>query len=541
MTTVNHKDKHNTDLAGNSPRLDLTVGLDTGLHSLILKDSKDPTTLESSKDTNKAETSVTKPTPLEASLAQSIPLLSESSLNVPALPPPFLEVSLEDAPVLEAQGPVLQENYKEAAIAKALQLTRDDAIKTAIMLELDITEQDMPYQPGDSFDILCPNPACEVQWLLKRLGLEQKSHHRIRLEIKTDTKKRAATLPPYIPAGCSLLYVLTWCLEIRSAPKKAFLRALVECTDVASEKRRLQELCSKQGSADYNQFIRDANLGLLDMLFVFPSCNPPLSLLVEHLPKLQPRAYSAASCRHSHPGKLHFVYSVVEFPVCAERPVARRGVCTGWLTDLVSPMLLPFGTHPGPGEVTSPGTGQLPKVHVGLRPGTSFRLPSDPTVPVVMVGPGTGVAPFIGFLQQRENERKRNPDGCFGAMWLFFGCRHRDREFLFRDELERFVASGTLTHLKVCFSRDPAQGVEAQPSPRYVQHNLLQYGQEVTSLLLREKGYLYVCGDAKNMAKDVNDTLVDIVMAETEVDKLVAMKTLAALRDEKRYLQDIWS
>ncbi|KAL2085388.1 hypothetical protein ACEWY4_018708 [Coilia grayii] len=537
-TSTLYNTDHNTASKENTE----ASGLDLSLGSLALKDQAPAPTLELPVSTSEVETRApeleAEPAILEASLARSLPPLSESALNVPALPPPFLNVSLEDASAQELIGPVLQGHHQEVSISRAVQLTRDDAVKTAIMIELDISGKDIPYQPGDSFDILCPNNSAEVQELLQRLNLEMQSHHCVQLELRKDTTKKAAQLPPYVPVGCTLLYLLTWCLEIRSVPKKAFLRALVDSTEASLDKRRLQELCSKQGSADYNRFIRDANVCLLDLLRAFPSCNPPLSLLVEHLPRLQPRPYSAASSNQRHPGKVHFVFNIVEFPACPGRLVARRGVCTGWLAQLVSPILQAYGSTQGP--VAMLGTGPLPKIHMGLRPGNSFRLPSDSSLPVVMVGPGTGVAPFIGFLQQREKERETNPDGCFGETWLFFGCRHKDRDFLFREELERFAGSGTLTHLRVCFSRDAAEGTEAPSSPRYVQHGLLLHAKEVTSALLKDGGCLYVCGDAKNMAKDVNDTLIDMITEETRVDKLQAMKTLASLREEKRYLQDIW-
>ncbi|KAK5877492.1 hypothetical protein CesoFtcFv8_024993 [Champsocephalus esox] len=259
------------------------------------------------------------------------------------------------------------------------------------------------------------------------------------------------------------------------------------------------------------------------------------AFLSEHLPKLQPRPYSAASSWLRYPGRLHLVFNVVEFPACIARPAARRGLCTGWLFDLV---------HPVP---VFPEKAAWPQIHVSPRPNSLFRPPSDQSVPFIMIGPGTGVAPFIGFLQQRETERKENPDAMFGETWLFFGCRHRDRDYLFREELEGFVSSGALSHLKVCFSRDDPEeeeeeeeGFTSAAPPRYVQHNLLRNRKHVTDILLTQKGFLYVCGDAKNMAKDVNDALLEAIRAELQVDQLDAMKTVALLREEKRYLQDIW-
>ncbi|XP_037311558.2 methionine synthase reductase [Pungitius pungitius] len=474
-----------------------------------------------------------------AALTCSLPPLSESSLNVPALPPPYLDVSLQEAePVEQVAGPPNTEALGAAPVCRAVQLTRGESVKTALLLELDVSAHPMvTYHPGDSFDVFCPNRAAEVEEALHRLGLSDQRNHRVHISLRKDTKKKGAQVPSYSSQNISLLYLLTWCLEIRSVPKKALLRALVEHTGHSGQRRRLQELCSRQGSADYNLYVRDCGLSVPELLAAFPSCSPPLSLLIEHLPKLQPRPYSAASSCLRHPGKLRFVFNVVEFPECSGRPAGRRGLCTGWLFDLINPALL------FPGKDESSGSPAPPKIHVSLRPNRSFRPPSDLSAPFIMVGPGTGVAPFIGFLQQREQQRKDNPKAVFGETWLFFGCRHRDGDFLFREELEGFVSSGTLSHLKVCFSRDDHEEGEAAASsarPRYVQHNLLLAGRRVADILLRRNGYLYVCGDAKNMAKDVNNALMEMIQTELQVDQLEAMKTLAALREEKRYLQDIW-
>uniref|UniRef100_A0A3P9JLR0 Methionine synthase reductase n=1 Tax=Oryzias latipes TaxID=8090 RepID=A0A3P9JLR0_ORYLA len=473
-------------------------------------------------------------------LTNSVPPLSQSSLNVPALPPPFLDVTLVEVDAPEQNVGPLKETFHEVPISRAVLLSRGDSVKTALLLELDIsTCPALTYQPGDSLDVLCPNRAEEVDYMLCRLGLKDRRDHHVHVALRKDTKKKGAQVPPHIPQNVSLLFLFTWCLEIRSVPKKAFLRALVEYAADGTQKRRLQELCSKQGAADYNLHVRDASLSVVELLTAFSSCSPPLSLLIEHLPKLQPRPYSAASSCLRHPGKLHFVFSVVELPACFGRPAGRRGLCTGWLFDLI---------HPGlvfPGKTESSSSPAPPKViHVSLRPSCSFRPPSEQSVPFIMVGPGTGVAPFIGFLQQREEARKRNPEAVFGETWLFFGCRHRNRDYLFREELEGFVASGTLSHLKVCFSRDGREAEEAVASaanPRYVQHNLLLYRQQVADILLRQSGCFYVCGDAKNMAKDVNETLMEIIKTELHVDQLEAMKKLAELREKKRYLQDIWA
>ncbi|XP_063154780.1 methionine synthase reductase isoform X2 [Candoia aspera] len=274
----------------------------------------------------------------QPSLSCSVPPLSKATLNIPALPPEYLEVQFEESCGQDASLPYVSESsIFHVPITKAIQLTRDDAIKKTLLIELDISETTFNYQPGDAFNIICPNNAMEVEELLDTLGLLGNKDHLVCLRVKEGTKRRGAALPQYIPEKNTVKFIFTWCLEIRAVPKKAFLRALVEYTTAISEKRRLQELCSKQGSLDYNSFIRDPRVSLLDLLCVFPTCKPPLSLLIEHLPKLQARPYSVASSTLFHPGKMNFIFNILEFP--SHLGELRRGVCTGWLADMVAPIL----------------------------------------------------------------------------------------------------------------------------------------------------------------------------------------------------------
>ncbi|NXC42976.1 MTRR reductase, partial [Penelope pileata] len=478
----------------------------------------------------------------EPSLVHSVPPISQSALNIPALPPEYIEVQFQDT---HGENPHLSSLISEGTtfkvpISKASQLTREDAIKTALLLELDISDTAFAYQPGDAFCVVCPNNASEVEELLHILGLAERGEHFVCVKVKQDTKKKGATRPQHIPERSTLKFILTWCLEIRAIPKKAFLRALVECTSNAGEKRRLQELCSRQGASDYTRFIRESNVCLLDLLHAFPSCRPSLNLLIEHLPKLQARSYSVSSSNLYQPGKLCFVFNIVEFPACPTRPVSRKGVCTGWMAELVAPLLHPNKNSLDPKGGSSP----TEEISIFARPNNTFHLPSDPSVPFVMVGPGTGIAPFIGFLQHRQKLREEHTDWEFGETWLFFGCRHQDRDYLFKQVhyltfCVCFLENGTLTHLKVCFSRDSSTA-EVAP-PKYVQDVIRLYAKDVARVLLKESGYFYVCGDKKHMADGVNDAIVDILSMEMEVDKLEAMKTMAMLREAKRYLQDIWS
>ncbi|NXM71416.1 MTRR reductase, partial [Serilophus lunatus] len=472
----------------------------------------------------------------EPSLVHSFPPLSHSALNIPALPPEYIEVQFQDThgENVHLSSLISEGTTFEVPVTKAVQLTREDAIKTALLLELDISDTVFDYQPGDAFCVICPNNAREVEELLHVLGLSEKGNDFVCIKVKQGTKKKGASRPQHIPERSTLKFILTWCLEIRAIPKKAFLRALVECTSDAGEKRRLQELCSRQGASDYAHFIRDSNVCFLDLLHAFPSCKPSLNLLIEHLPKLQARSYSASSSNLYQPGKLCFVFNIVEFPACPARPVSRKGVCTGWLAELVAPLL-----HSSKTTLDTKGeSSSTKKISIFSRPNNTFHLPADPSVPFMMVGPGTGISPFIGFLQHRQKLREQHTDWEFGETWLFFGCRHQDRDYLFK-QLRCFLENGTLTHLKVCFSRDSS--TEEVAPPKYVQDVIRLYAKDVARVLLKEKGYFYICGDKKHMADGVSDAVVDILSMEMEADKLEGMKILATLREEKRYLQDVWS
>lgn len=225
----------------------------------------------------------------ESSLTQSAPPLSQASLNIPASPPEYLQVDLQEAlGQEESHAPVTSvDPVFHVPVSKAVQLTTNDAVKTTLLIELDISKTDFSYQPGDAFSVICPNSDSEVERLLQRLQLADRREHRVFLKIKADTKKKGAALPQHVPEGRSLQFLFTWCLEIRAVPKKAFLRALAEHSSDGAERRRLQELCSRQGTADYNRLVRDARACLLDLLLAFPSCQPPLGLLLGEWPLSQ--------------------------------------------------------------------------------------------------------------------------------------------------------------------------------------------------------------------------------------------------------------
>lgn len=227
--------------------------------------------------------------------------------------------------------------------------------------------------------------------------------------------------------------------------------------------------------------------------------------LVADLRKLQPRLYSISSSPKAHPGEVHLTVGVVRYEIDGR---ARKGVCSTFLAD--------HATRAG-GDSTAP-------VFVHRSP--NFRLPGDGGKPVIMVGPGTGIAPFRSFLQERR------ATGAAGKNWLFFGDQKRATDFLYEDELISMAKDGHLTRLDLAFSRDQAEKI-------YVQHRMLEQAGELWNWF-QDGASFYVCGDAFRMAKDVEAALLQVAQTAGGCSADGAAEWLAGLKKEKRYLRDVY-
>ncbi|CAK8672123.1 methionine synthase reductase-like [Clavelina lepadiformis] len=406
-------------------------------------------------------------------------------------------------------------------LVEAKQLTRDDAVKIAMEITLK-TEDQFPYQPGDSISVCCENPKEEVDWLISRLSLNDVADNAAEFFVLPNSSKKATNPCPYVPRIFTIRYAFTYCIEIRSVPKKMLLRSLAEYTTDQSEIRRLQELSSKQGGHEYVALIREKNVCILDLLAAFKTCSPSFELLVQHLPRLMPRRYSLINSPLVSKNHLSFAFNVVKFEKDIGRMYARDGICTGFLHNLGN----------ASSNTTNQNISQLPSIKVFRTKSTGFCLPTDTSPPLVMIGPGTGVAPFIGFLRHLEALSAQTTD-----RWLFYGCRHKDRDYLYKDELESYLNKGILSRLLVAFSRDPT----SSESPKYVQDNLKLHSLDIANLLFQKRAIFYVCGDARNMAKDVRQCIIEIITKERNCSDKEAVDLFKQVLDEKRYREDIWA
>ncbi len=217
--------------------------------------------------------------------------------------------------------------------------------------------------------------------------------------------------------------------------------------------------------------------------------------------RLQPRLYSISSSPKAHPGEVHLTVGVVRYELNG-RP--RKGVCSTFLAE-------------------SAASGTVP---VFFHEAKSFRLPNDPLAPIIMVGPGTGVAPFRAFLEERRAV------GAAGRNWLFFGDQRRDCDFLYREELEGYLKDGVLSRLDLAFSRDGAAKV-------YVQHRMRENALRLWDWL-EEGAHFYVCGDASRMAKDVETALLEVIQEQGSKTSEMAHEYLTALRKAGRYQRDVY-
>ena len=240
---------------------------------------------------------------------------------------------------------------------------------------------------------------------------------------------------------------------------------------------------------------------LLDLIEAFPSARPPIADLVRSLPALKPRLYSIASAPEAAPGEVHLCVSVVR---TERRGRVRPGVASAYLADHATDGRRVLAT------VTT----------------SHFRLPSDPATSVIMIGPGTGIAPFRAFLQARAHQPAPGP------AWLFFGDQHADRDYLYRPEIEAWQADGTLSHVSLAFSRDQKQKVYVQDRMREDAADLWRW--------LQGGAHVYVCGDASRMARDVDHALRDVAQSQGGLDEAQCRDWIVALARQGRYQRDVY-
>ncbi len=347
--------------------------------------------------------------------------------------------------------------------------------------EISLAGSGLAYEVGDSLGVFPSNDPLLVQELLTTLGA---------------TGEEAVT--SHDGALKSLREVL-WKDYIITTPSKEFLAAIVAKAGAEAE-----EIALLTGDATKKKELESYLWGreVIDFLLSYPRMRWTPEEFVKSLRKLQPRLYSIASSQKAVGEAVHLTIATVRYETFGRK---RNGVASTFFADRTPP--------------------EIP-VPVFVHTAKHFRLPEDPTTPVIMVGPGTGVAPFRAYLQERKAL------GGHGKNWLFFGEQRRDSDFLYQTELLGMQEEGTLTRLDLAFSRDQTEKV-------YVQHRMQQASRELFAWL-EEGAHFFVCGDGERMAKDVDAELHAIVQREKGSSVEEAAEYVDALKKSKRYKKDVY-
>jgi len=364
-----------------------------------------------------------------------------------------------------------------ARLRAAQPLNRGGSEKDTRLVVLETDSAAQRFQVGDSLGVVARNCPELVAAIIARL----------RAAPETPVLSPDGTLRPLADA------LLQSC-EIRRPSDRA-IEVLSSRAHDLDESRILQAMAEGYPGAGPD----DADL--LDLLESFPSARPPLSELISALDPLQPRLYSIASSPRYAAGEVHLTVAAVRYHKRARR---RTGVASTYLCDRLAPGA---------------------EISVYVHPVAGFRL-AAPDRPIIMIGPGTGIAPFRAFLQERQAIGARAPN------WLVFGNPHRDKDYLFEDELTAWHRDGLLNRLDTAFSRDQEHKI-------YVQHRLLEHAALLWAWL-EEGAHLYVCGDAERMARDVDRGLLYIVAKEGCMEPAAAKAYLARLAAEGRYQRDVY-
>ncbi|KAL6244166.1 hypothetical protein RBB50_009036 [Rhinocladiella similis] len=425
------------------------------------------------------------------------------------------------------KGPFNAHNPFIAPIAESRELfTVKD--RNCLHMEIDVSGSGLSYTTGDHIAVWPTNAGMEVDRFLKTFGLDAKRHTVINMKPLDPTAKVPFPVPTTYDAA------VRYHMEICAPVSRQFLSTLAAFAPDEASKKEMTRLGS---DADYFKEKAASQMFNIAQIVSSVSSQPwsavPFSALVEGLTKLQPRYYSISSSSLVQPNKISITAVVESIRVPGAGHIV-KGVTTNYLLALKQKQN--GDPEPSPHGLTYSITGPRNKydgIHVPVHVRHSnFKLPSNPSKPVIMVGPGTGVAPFRGFVQERAEQAKKGEE--VGTTVLFYGCRRSTEDWLYKEEWDEFKkALGDKLIIFNAFSRETSKKV-------YVQHQIKENGKLINDLL-QQKANFYVCGDAAHMAREVNDVLGQIIAAERGVDEKKAEQVVKSMRSSGVYQEDVWS
>ncbi len=369
-------------------------------------------------------------------------------------------------------------------------------------IELELPEE-VTYRAGWHLGVVPTNPSALVERVARRFSIGTETYVRLH---KSDRRK--AVLPTDAPILVASL--LADYVELQDVATRKQIKILADYTECPPEKKALLALCGEdEASAQlYRQEVLAKRKSLIDLLEEFPACELPFNIYLEQLPALRPRYYSISSSPLQDARRCSITVAVVDAPARSGHG-QYRGICSSYLQNIQEGEYIHAFVH-------------------DMR--SSFILPERLTTPLIMVGPGTGLAPFRGFLQERAVQQAQGEQ--VGETLLFFGCRHPEQDFLYEDELRSLLQRG-ITELHVAFSRLPSQ-------PKTYVQDLLWTNRARVWALLEQGAVVYVCGDAGAMAPAVRKAFANLYCEMTGHNEQQAEQWLTQLTDAGHYLVDVW-
>jgi cytochrome P450/NADPH-cytochrome P450 reductase len=366
-------------------------------------------------------------------------------------------------------------------------------------VELELPEG-VTYRPGDHLGVIPHNGEGLVRRVASRFGFEKDQF--VRLHARSERRT-------FLPIGerISVHTLLADYVELQDVASRTHIRTLANYTECPFAKTTLEGLAAENSGA-YREEVLLKRKSVIELLEQFPACKLPLEIYLEMLSPLAPRYYSISSSPLASNGRCSITVGVVRGPARSGTG-SFAGVCSNYVSRQAESSV----------------------VYAFVKDTKSnFYLPDDPTTPIIMIGPGTGLAPFRGFLQERAAMKARGTP--IGRSLLFFGCRHEKQDFLYADELKEFASQG-IAELHVAFSRMQAEKV-------YVQ-NLIGKAREKVWALIEAGAIIYVCGDASRMEPDVRKALTGVIGGKLGIDDAAAGQRFDQLVTANRYLVDVWA
>lgn len=428
-------------------------------------------------------------------LPQGIKIISKDVV----LPPRYNAVFI-DTPIRSVKGHMLS-NYMANVISNE-RLTPPTHFQDVRLLTFDLSGSNICYKPGDVLMIHPQNISQEVDEFLRIMNIQPDKC----FTITTNDEDISYPLP--LPSPCSIRYLVTHYFDIQSVPRRSFFELLSLFADDEMEREKLEEFCTPEGQEELYSYCNRVKRNITEVLadFPFAASKIPFSYLFDLIPPLQPRAFSIASCQQAHSDQVQILMAVVNYKTKLHKP--RKGVCTTWLSSL-DPKHEPV---------------QIP---VWVAPGTII-FPPSPNSHIIMIGPGTGCAPFRAYIEEQINFSE---EPC--RLMLFFGCRSETSDFFFHREWQPLVDNGKLM-LFSAFSRD-------QDHKIYVQHKIKEQAQLVWTWLDVHKAWVFIAGNAKRMPSDVLESLKYVCSQAGGLSNEQTEKYLQDMEAKKRLQLETWA